>query len=176
MKNLNGLLPEKNCLESARKRARPSPCSQEVSGNHQSTKQFGRARHQSRRSVMPVDTVWHWYWALLGNSKTTSLHIFRGPKNEKGKQIEALIEASGHFPIRVVGIVRQRTTAWPYFQWPSAAPRSRNLAHSFLPHLIPTGKEPCNARSHFDICHNANARGRFLAQVGGTLAAVIEDA
>ena len=60
---------------------------------------------------MPVDTVWHWYWALLGNSKTTSLHILRGPKNEKGEQTEALIEASGHFPTRVAEIVRQRTTA-----------------------------------------------------------------
>ena len=52
---------------------------------------------------MPVDTVWHWYWALLGNSKTT-LHILRGPKNEKGKQLGALIEAGGHFRIRVAEI------------------------------------------------------------------------
>ena len=41
---------------------------------------------------------------LVEKPKTTSLHIFRGPKNEKGKQLGALIEVSGHFPIRAAEI------------------------------------------------------------------------
>ena len=92
------------------------------SSSHQSAKQFGRARHQSRLSAMPVDTVWHCIGHSSGVRRLLPTYIQR-PKNEKGKQLEALMEASGHFPLRVAEIVRQRTTAWPYLQWPSTAPR-----------------------------------------------------
>ena len=53
------------------------------SGSHQSAKQFGRESHQSRLSVMPVDTVWDWYWAPLGNSKTTSYIYSEARKTKK---------------------------------------------------------------------------------------------
>jgi hypothetical protein len=67
---------------------------------------------------MPVDTLWHWYWALLRIRRLLPLHILRGPKNEKGEQLEALIEASGHFPSRVAEIVLELRLGHN-LQWPS---------------------------------------------------------
>jgi len=58
---------------------------------------------------MPVDTAWHWYWALFGNSTTTSYIYSEARKTKKVNNLEPLIEASGDFSICVVEIVRQRT-------------------------------------------------------------------
>ena len=99
MKNLNGLLSEKADSSHGSDKANEPPQGQSwihESGSYQSAKQFGRARHQSRLSAMPVDTVWHCIGHSSGVRRLLPTYIQR-PKNEKGKQLEALIEARGIF-------------------------------------------------------------------------------
>lgn len=48
--------------------------------------------------------------------------------------------------------------------WPSTATRCENLVHSFVQHLMPPGKEPCNALSHFDTdCGLSDSLGGVAA-------------
>jgi hypothetical protein len=66
------------------------------------------------------------------------------PEKRKSKQMEVLIEASGHFRSVLRRLCVKELRLGHTFNGLRRHRGPENLAHSFFQHLVPAGEEPCN--------------------------------